>query len=146
MLGLSGFHFKETMAGTWVRDGVERPISFSLTARASSWLQHLRDHKAAIDGLITMDGFATERPLTGEMTINPIFGGIIRYEFSFGADDGQRYRFDGQKDVTLLDPVGSMINLPATICDESSRPFATATLKFNPRDLPTFLASFRPSF
>jgi hypothetical protein len=144
--GLSGFHFKETMAGTWTRDGVERPISFSLTARASSWLQHLRDHKAAIDGLITMEGLATERPLTGEMTINPIFGGIIRYEFGFGADDGQRYHFAGQKDVSLLDVVGTMTTLPGTISDERGKQIATAMLKFNARDLPTFLASFRPTF
>ena len=51
-----------------------------------------------------MDGFASARPLDGELTIDPLIGKLIRYEFGFAADDGARYRFVGQKDVTLKDP------------------------------------------
>src|SRR5262249_55683219 len=97
-----GFHFRETMSGTYERDdGVARAMRFTVTARAESMLGYLRDRKARLDGEVTMEGFATAKPLDGEITIDPLLGKLIRYEFAFAADDGQRYRFVGQKDVTI---------------------------------------------
>jgi hypothetical protein len=144
---LGGFHFTETMAGTWTRDGAsdgERSISFTVTARARSWLKHLRDHKAMLEGTIRMDGFASNAPLSGELLINPVFGHIIKYDFRFTADDGKSYHFVGQKDVSVMDLVGTMTTLPATITDANSRTVATCLLKFDTKDLPSFLGSFRP--
>jgi len=140
---LPGFHFRETMAGTFSRDGVERPMHFSVTARAGSLLAHLRDRKARLTGEVTMQGFASARPLEGEITIDPLLGRLIRYEFTFAADDGQRYRFVGQKDVTLRDPVGSMTTLPAQILALDGKLVATAQLAFDKKDLPRFLGSWR---
>ena len=131
------------MAGTFSRDGVELPMAFTITARARSLWSHLFDRKARLDGEVTMRGFASARPLQGEITIDPLIKRIIRYEFSFTADDGQPYRFVGQKDVTLRDPVGSMTNLPAQILALDGREVATAQLTFDTRDLPSFLGSWR---
>jgi hypothetical protein len=146
MIAVGGFRFRETLSGTWTRDGVTRPMRFSLTAQVASWLRHLRDHKAALDGTVTLDGLASERPLGGEMTIDPIFARRIRYEFSFTGDDGRRYCFSGQKDITVRDPVGSLTRLPAAIYDEHERQIATAELAFDTRDLPRLLLSFRPTW
>lgn len=143
---LPGFHFRETMSGSWRRDGVERPMRFTVTARAGSLLAHLRDRKAKLDGEVTMDGFATARPLDGELTIDPLIGKIIRYEFSFAADDGARYRFIGQKDVTLKDPVGSMTTLPGQVLALDGKQIATALLTFDKKDLPSFLGTWRLDF
>lgn len=143
---LPGFHFRETMSGSWRRDGVERPMRFTVTARAGSLLSHLRDRKAKLDGEVTMDGFATARPLDGELTIDPLIGKIIRYEFSFAADDGARYRFIGQKDVTLKDPVGSMTTLPGQVLALDGKQIATALLTFDKKDLPRFLGTWRLDF
>lgn len=143
---LPGFHFRETMAGSFTRDGVERPMRFSVTARAGSLLAHLRDRKARLDGDVTMEGFATQKPLEGEITIDPLLGRLIRYEFTFAADDGQRYRFVGQKDVTLRDPVGSMTTLPAQILALDGKLVATAQLSFDKKDLPRFLGTWRLDF
>lgn len=143
---LPGFHFRETMSGTWRRDGVERPMHFTVTARAGSLLSHLRDRKARLQGEVTMDGFASARPLDGEITIDPIIGKLIRYEFGFEADDGQRYRFIGQKDVTLKDPVGSMTTLPGQVLALDGKQFATALLLFDKKDLPSFLGTWRLDF
>jgi hypothetical protein len=140
---LPGFHFRETMSGTYVRDGVERPMHFAVTARAKSLFAHLKDRKAKLDGVITMEGFATAQPLEGEITIDPLLGKLIRYEFTFAADDAQRYRFIGQKDVTLRDPVGSMTTLPAQVLALDGKQIATADLKFDTKDLPSFLGSWR---
>ena len=143
---LPGFHFRETMSGTYTRDGVERPMRFTVTARAGSLLAHLRDRKARLEGEVTMDGFATARPLDGELTIDPILGKLIRYEFTFAADDGVRYRFLGQKDVTLKDPVGSMTTLPGQILALDGKQIATAHLTFAKKDLPSFLSTWRLDF
>ena len=143
---LPGFHFRETMSGTYTRDGVDRPMRFTVTARAGSLLAHLRDRKARLDGEVTMDGFATARPLDGELTIDPILGKLIRYEFTFAADDGARYRFLGQKDVTLKDPVGSMTTLPGQVLALDGKQIATALLTFDKKDLPSFLSTWRLDF
>jgi hypothetical protein len=134
------------MSGTYTRDGVERPMHFTVTARAGSLLSHLRDRKARLEGEVTMDGFATARPLDGEITIDPLLGRLIRYEFTFAADDGGRYRFLGQKDVTLRDPVGSMTTLPGEILALDGKRVATAHLTFAKKDLPSFLGTWRLDF
>jgi len=134
------------MSGTYTRDGVERPMHFTVTARAGSLLSHLRDRKARLEGEVTMDGFATARPLDGEITIDPLLGRLIRYEFTFAADDGTRYRFLGQKDVTLKDPVGSMTTLPGEIFALDGKQVATAHLTFAKKDLPSFLGTWRLDF
>lgn len=141
---LPGFHFRETMSGTYRRDdGVERPMRFTVTAKAGSLLSHLVDRKARLAGDVTMDGFATAQPLDGELTIDPLLKKIIRYEFTFTGDDKQRYRFVGQKDVKLLDPVRSMTTLPAEVLAADGTRVATASLTFDTRDLPRFLGSWR---
>jgi hypothetical protein len=143
---LPGFHFRETMSGSFTRDGVEKPMHFSVTARAGSLLAHLRDRKARLDGEVTMEGFASARPLEGEITIDPLLRRLIRYEFTFAADDGKRYRFVGQKDVTLRDPVGSMTTLPGQILALDGKLVATAQLAFDKKDLPRFLGTWRLDF
>jgi hypothetical protein len=143
---LPGFHFSETMSGTYRKDGVDLAMRFTVTARAGSLLEHLRDRKAKLDGEVTMEGFATSRPLDGEITIDPIIGKIIRYEFTFEADDAARYRFVGQKDVTLKDPVGSMTTLPGQVLALDGKQIATAALKFDKKDLPSFLSTWRLDF
>ena len=145
-MGLGGFHFTETMAGTFTRAGSsdEKRISFTATARARSWLRHLRDHQALLDGTVQMDGFASRASLAGTLYINPLLGKVIRYQFDFTADDGKPYTFRGQKDVSLMDVVGTMTTLPATITDGSGHTVATALLKFDVKRLSSFLGSFRP--
>jgi hypothetical protein len=145
---MPGFSFKETMAGTFTRVGApgERKIQFTVTARADSWLRHLRDRKARLEGTIDMEGVATQRPLRGEILMDPLIKRVIRYEFDFTGDDGAPYRFAGQKDVTIADPVASMTTLPAEVLDGKGSLVAHCLLKFDTRDLPGFLGSFRPRF
>jgi hypothetical protein len=146
VFGLDGFRFNETMSGTWTRPGATdaKAISFTVTVRARSWLQHLRDHDAELEGTLQMDGFAQNVTIRGTLHINPLLGRVIRYHFEFTADDGQRYQFRGQKDMSLTDPVGSLTILPASIEDARGQKVADCQMKFDTRHLPSFLASFRP--
>ena len=143
---MAGFEFKETMSGTWqpAAGGATRPIEFSIRAHAERLMQHLIDHKAEIEGRIKMAGFAEDVPLSGQLTIDPLLGKKIKYEFDFVADDGKRYHFSGQKDVQFLDVVRTMTTLPGEILDERGDVIGRADLTFDKNDLPRFLASFRP--
>ncbi len=142
---MSGFQFQETMAGTFTFPGSpERSMKFTARARARSFFRHLTDHTAELDGHVDMDGLATHQPLHGEITINPILGGMIRYEFDFTSDDGRPFRFAGQKDVKLLHVVSTMTTLPGAILDEKGSEVGTALLYFDKKRLPGFLGSFRP--
>jgi hypothetical protein len=143
MFKIPGFHFHETMQGTYTRDGVERPVKFMLEARAGSWLQHLRDGKARISGTIDADGLASGRPIAGEMIIDMIVRRIIKYDFRFDGDDGKPYRFAGQKDISYLDFVNSMTTLPAEILDGGGRAIARALLAFDRREIPAFFKGWR---
>jgi hypothetical protein len=141
-----GFQFSETMLGHFQRDGAtdERAMRFSLTARARSWLGFLRDHTTDTEGIVHMDGFASDAPLTGTLNIDPIFGHVIGYQFEFTGDDKHRYLFRGQKDVTIEHPVESMTVLRGSILDARENPVASALLKFPLDELPSFILSFRP--
>ena len=143
---MAGFEFKETMSGTWRPEagGPERNIEFTITAHAGRLLRHLFDRKADMEGRLKMSGFAEDVPLTGELTIDPLLGKKIRYEFDFVADDGKRYRFAGQKDVQFLDVVRTMTTLPGEILAGDGQVVGRCELKFDTHDLPRFLASFRP--
>lgn len=141
---MPGFRFHETMFGTLHLDGEERPIRFTLDARVPSLLQFLGDRRATIEGHVEAGGIARRAPLVGTMTIDPLLGRLIRYEFGFTGDDGKAYRFAGQKDVTPLHPLRSMTTLPAELTDGAGNKLGSADLMFDLRDLPSFLGSFRP--
>jgi hypothetical protein len=141
---MTGFEFRETMAGSYIRDGAERPLRFTLRAHTGSLRHYLRDRSVTLEGHVDAEGLANHAVLAGTMILDPILGRRIRYEFGFTGDDGQPYRFVGQKDVRLADLVGSMTTLPGEIVDESGARFATALVRFDRRQLPAFLGSFRP--
>jgi hypothetical protein len=140
-----GFHFKETMRGNWrpVDGGAERPIEFTVTARAASLFEHVRDKMATLEGTLNIEGLAHGAAVTGELTIDPLFGKVIRYVIGFNGDDGAAYRLEGQKDVRFTDLLHTMTTLPARIRRVDGPEVGSALLFFDKRDLPRFLASFR---
>src|SRR5687767_9052497 len=93
---LPGFQFQEKMAGTYTLAGAAdapRRISFSALVRAPDALRHLRDGMAELEGTVDLEGFADDVPLRGTIEISPLRKRLIRYEFSFVANDGRPYRF-----------------------------------------------------
>ena len=144
----AGFKFEEKMAGTYhllSRPEEERAFSFTAQASVENVLDYLRDMAATLQGTLEMEGFADRVPLDGSLEINPLFGRVLRYQFSFAGNDGQRYRFAGQKDVQLLDLPGSMTTLPGAVYDESGAEIARVLTRFDlGSDLVPFLLSWRP--
>ena len=144
---LGGFQFQETMTGTYTLAGaadLPRRIGFKTRVTAPDALRHLRDGMAELEGTLEMEGFADDVPLAGTIEISPLRKRLIRYEFSFVGNDGRPYRFVGQKDLKLLDPIGSFTNLPASLLDQAGKEIGQARVRFDlASDLLPMLVSFR---
>jgi hypothetical protein len=147
MLRRRGFRFSETMSGTYAlidQPGDHRRFSFTVEARAESAARHLRDGRATLRGTLEADGFADGVPAEGTITILPLTRRTIGYELEFTGNDGQPYRFSGQKQLRLTALARSFTELPGTILDATGAPVATCLTRFDLRaDLFQFLTSWR---
>jgi hypothetical protein len=145
-----GFSFEETMSGTYhllSHPFVERPIAFSLGARVAGIRQFLKDKMARVEGTVSIEGFADERPLEGTLCLKLLEERRLTYDFSFRANDGEKYRFHGQKDVTMIALAQTMTTLPASLYDAKGTEIARAVLRFDLRgSLRPFLRSWRPRY
>jgi hypothetical protein len=146
---MAGFIFAETMSGTWTPAddvSIARKLSFTVRVRSGPLAEFRRDQIAEMEGDVDAEGLATGAPLVGTMTLRPFLGRVIRYEFEFDGDDGQRYRFAGQKDIRWLDPLRSWTELPGELTDEDGQVIGTARTRFHlRRDGWSFLRSWRPA-
>ena len=135
------------MSGTFTLTGAAdapRRITWKSRVNAPNALRHLRDGMAELSGTLDMEGFADDVPLAGTIEISPLRKRLIRYEFSFVANDGRPYRFAGQKDIRFTDLIGSWTNLPATLFDQAGKEIGQARVRFDLRsDLLPMLVSFR---
>ncbi len=143
-----GFQFDETMAGTYARvDAPDQPspLSFTVRAHSDSVLAALRTGTAYLRGTLRAEGLADDALAEGTIEISP-GARRIRYELSFPGNDGEPYRFEGQKRLRLPNLVRSMTELQGDIINSAGGVVATAELAFDVRaDLLPFLASWRPA-
>jgi len=144
---LPGFRFEERMEGRYqlvVAPSEERPIDFTLTARAPSLSRFLRKPEAEARGEANLVGFADHQPARGTILIDPVLGRRIAYDFEFRGNDGQTYRLKGQKDIALGRLAQSMSTLPAGIFDSAGARIGDAVVHFRySSQLLRFLRSWR---
>jgi hypothetical protein len=143
-----GFQFDETMSGTYTRlDDPEHPrqLSFTVRAQSHSTMDALRRGQALLRGTLRAEGLADDAPAEGILEVSPA-ARRIRYQLSFPGNDGEPYRFEGEKHVRLPKLVRSMTELRGDILNAAGGVVATAELVFDVRaDLLPFLASWRPA-
>jgi hypothetical protein len=146
-----GFQFTETMAGTFTRvgnrPGVEESGSIRFTGKAvaDSAIKHLRDGRTRLEGTLDMEGFADDVPIRGWLEIRPVLRKIIRYDFDFLGNDGNPYRFAGQKDIRFMALRETWTTLHGAVLDGRGEEVAKATLHFDVKgELLPFLVSFKP--
>lgn len=143
---MPGLRFHETMTGTFYRLDAptdERPMHFTIDVVIASLPEFLRDNVARIEGDVTIEIFADRGPLAGTLAFR-LNERSLQYEFGFKANDGQTYRFRGQKNVNLLAVVESLTTLPASVYATDGREMGRATVRFDVKsDLRKFLRSFR---
>ena len=144
---LPGFRFEERMSGHYhllTGPPEDRPIEFTMTARARSLPRFLRKPVAEIEGEADLRGFADHKPARGTMLLDLLAGRRIGYDFEFPGNDGHTYRFKGQKDVELGRLRETMSTLPAGLFDGSGTRIGEATVHFHySTDLVRFLRSWR---
>jgi len=142
-----GFGFEETMSGTWTRDGVTRPFSFTVVVRSGpigAWRK--KQQVADMEGTVSADGLATGQPLRGTLRLQPFLGRVIRYEFGFTGDDGKPYTFAGQKDIRWLSPLRTWTELPGDVRDGDGKLVGTARIPFDlKKDGWSFMRSWKPA-
>jgi hypothetical protein len=142
---VAGFSFYETMAGSFhlLGEPRDRPMSFTIRARSSTWASFLRRPEVEIEGEIDAEGFADHRYLRGTLGTDPRTL-TLPYAFQFAANDGAPYAFTGEKTLRAGSLVESMTVLPGAILDAGGRGVGEALLRFDLRsDLARFLRSFR---
>lgn len=144
---MSGFEFRETMAGSYHlldRPDDERPFSFTVRARSVSWLRFLREPLAHIEGEVDAEGFADHRALRGTMLLDLVRGRRLGYRFDFTDNEGRARIFRGEKRVELTRLAHTMTTLPGAIEDEGGHEVGRVLVRFDARsDLFQFLKSFR---
>jgi hypothetical protein len=144
-----GVTFRETLDGSWHRPsapGEERRCSVDVSVVIPRVTELLGNTIAEISGRVTLEGFATNREFKGTLGV----GAILRerripYAFSFIADDGAAYRFDGAKEVNVLSLPKSTSTLGAYVFDGQGEEVGRVVLRADLRDeVVRFLTTFRP--
>lgn len=147
-----GLGFEETMSGYHVlrhgpRAGERLPFAFTVQARSRTVLEFLgvRGGTIALAGEVRAAGLADRATLTGTLRISAMARlGLLTYDFSFRGDDGLEYRFHGTKDRRALHPLQTMTVLTGAVTGaQTGETVSEGTTRFDLRDLPAFVRSYR---
>jgi hypothetical protein len=145
-VSLLGFYFRERMEGTVQRldERFHRPFVFELDVRAPNVLGFATTAVGEAVGHVRIDGLAKHAPARGSLELSPVHHHRIRYVFEFTADDGKKYRFDGQKRTTLRRHLVGWTTLPGKVYDAEGHVWGDAVLRFSlRRQLRDLVRSFR---
>ncbi len=140
-----GFSVSEVMDGSLRRPGenFDREFRFDLRVVFPALWRILLVAVGRARGTCHIDGVARSAPAVGTLELAPFRKRLARYTFTFTADDGNEYRFDGWKSAGW-DPRRAWTTLPGHVYDANGDVWATATLHFSfRRHFPGLLASFR---
>src|SRR5262249_10157387 len=144
---MSAFEFHETMAGSFrLADGrtEDRPMSFTIRVRGAPLLRFLMKPIADIEGEVDAEGFADHKHLVGTLGLDVLRTKTLDYAFTFTANDGRRYAFEGKKTLSQGNLAAAMTVLPGSLRAADGREVGQALLRFDLRsDLVRFLKSFR---
>ena len=113
---MAGFSFVERLKGTFYRleDPLhERAIALDIEAHVRS----VRAPLASVAGHIRAEGLA-DAPVQGTLGLDAVGDRRIPYVLAFVGNDGRAYRFRGEKDLSWLAPVETLVVLPFSIGTE----------------------------
>ena len=140
-----GFSVTEVMEGSLRRPGenFDREFRFNLAVAFPALWRILTTAQGRAQGTCHVDGLARQAPAVGTLELAPFRRRLARYTFTFTADDGRQYRFDGEKQ-SGWNPRRAWTTLVGPVYDASGDVWAEATLYFSFRaHFPGLLASFR---
>ena len=94
-------------------------------------------------GSVDIDGLVEAAPMTGTLEVDLLGCQRIGYDVAWCGTDGVRGRFYGWKSLQLLSPLRSWTELTGKVVQDGEL-IGEAILRFDLRDLPAFLKTFRP--
>jgi hypothetical protein len=142
---MPGFSFQETMRGTWSPIGqphLIRPIQFECAAAAQGVRSYLKDGYMSLTGNIRVEGIAGHVPCRGSLEVLLPLQRQLKYSISFIGDDGESYRFVGEKYVQYRNLLRTMTHLSGQLLDRMGQPIGNTELTFDLRDLPGMVFSY----
>ena len=126
---MRGLSFRELMEGKILMSDEEKRFGFDFNVRGPGLIL-LFHWSGTMTGTVTIDGFVTNTPATGELETAPIRG-WMRYMFTFQGPSGELLRFDGRKRIRFI--FFGWTLLRGSISDESGRELGRAVLRFKYR-------------
>lgn len=134
-----GFTFFETMSGEFRID--HKPM------KATVWLacevpqiEDFNDGVIRLDGVIHINSWADDLPLSGELRVSFLRRKTLEYELRFDDHEGRKCRIEGRKDLGITRRLLGMTHLNCEVFCESSL-VGSGYLEFDLRDLMSFLSS-----
>lgn len=130
---MPAFSFVERLRGTFyllAEPLRERAVALDVEAH----VHRVRTPIATATGHLRAEDFA-DAPVQGTIGLHAIGERRIPYDLSFVANDGRRHRLRGEKDLSWLAPVETLVVLPFTIGVEEGgvwTEIARGTMRFDP--------------
>jgi hypothetical protein len=127
-----GFEVSEVMEGSLRKpaENFDREFRFDLRVMFPALWRILLVTVGRARGTCHIDGIAQSALAIGTLELSPFRLRLARYTFTFTADDGEEYRFDGWKSMRLNIRRG-WTTLPGKVYDANGDVYATATLRFS---------------
>lgn len=124
--GVFGLSYTEQLSGRarWVSAAGEpaqaRAMDVELHVTFPNLRQLLARRTAMVEGVLDIEGVAERRLLTGTLEIAAAEL-MMHYQFAFEDDEGQPYRFVGEKRLSVFRPVTDFAKLSGKIIDARGR-------------------------
>ncbi len=100
----------------------------------------------ACEGTVSAEGLAQDAPCSGTLEMRLLTERVLRYALSFQGDDGETYRFFGEKpDLRLRNLYRTLFTLHGAIHDAEGKEISRSTLFFY-RGTPAFMANQRLTY
>ena len=108
-----GLSFTQTISGNYILldNDEEKPITIKYNGTVDNIMDYLFDYTAFIEGSITASGLAEYAQIDGYIEAAVLDRKKIIYDFDFEGVDSKRYRFKGEINLELTNPVKSLTTM-----------------------------------
>jgi hypothetical protein len=142
-----GVQFSNRLNGAFrlhSEEGNDHPARLELTGRVPNLLQALLAARVTIQGIISLEGFADDKPLTGELEIIPLRG--MRLQLQFADNQGRPCSLDTSKEFDIGDAFKGKAKLVAAVRGEGGEQLGSVHLEVDLlQSFGQFWGSLRPT-
>jgi hypothetical protein len=142
-----GVQFTNKMGGAFrlqADEGDERPVRLEITGELPNLLSALLSARVSLKGVISLSGFADDKPVSGEMEIMPLRG--MRLALQFADNQGSDCRLETAKSFELGDAFKGKAELKAALQGASGQDLGSVRLDVDlMQSFGQFWGSLRPT-